>query len=164
MLAIKEDFKRKQPILSLLVLIIYRFGNLVYYKIKIPIIRQILWIIYRVLDLIFNRAIIGIEIPAQCKIGAGFSLRHPNGIIIHQSAVIGSNATLYQQVTIGLKLSKKDKSNLAANIGNNVTISAGAKILGNISILDNSIIGANAVVTRDVPQNSIAVGIPAIIK
>lgn len=75
-----------------------------------------------------------------------------NGIIIHYNARFGKNCTIYQQVTIGGKNSK------AANIGDNVSIEAGAKIIGGVNIGNNVIIGANTVVTKDIPDDSIVVG------
>jgi len=79
-----------------------------------------------------------------------------NGIIISHYAFIGSNVTIHYQVTIA-----QDINGRAAKIGNNCIIGAGAKILGNVTIGDNAKIGANAVVLKDVPCNSTAVGVPA---
>ena len=81
---------------------------------------------------------------------------HLNGIVISHYAKIGKNCIIYQQVTIA-----EDGNQRAATIGDNVSIGAGAKILGNISIGDNVKIGANAVVTKDIPSNCTAVGVPA---
>jgi len=81
---------------------------------------------------------------------------HLNGIIISYYAKIGKNCTILQQVTIA-----QDQEGKAATIGDNVVIGAGAKILGGVTIGDNVRIGANAVVTKDIPSNSIAVGVPA---
>ena len=93
--------------------------------------------------------------------GAQFASRpilphHLNGIIISHYAKIGKNCVIYQQVTIA-----EDGNQHAATIGDNVSIGAGAKILGNITIGDNVKIGANAVVTKDIPSNCVAVGVPA---
>lgn len=83
---------------------------------------------------------------------------HPLGIVIGEGVIIGNNVTIYQNVTLG----RKDKEiNKYPIIGDNVTIYAGAKILGNVKIGNNAIVGANAVVLKDVPDNSIAVGVPA---
>lgn len=79
-----------------------------------------------------------------------------NGIVIHPTAKIGANCTIHQQVTIGT-----NKNNVSAEIGNNVFIGAGAKIIGEIKIGDNVKIGANSVVLCDVPSNCTAVGCPA---
>lgn len=82
----------------------------------------------------------------------------------HPKAVIGEDCKIFQGVTIGSKWSKASCLGEAPRIGNNVMIGAGAVILGNITIGDDSIIGANAVVTHSIPKNSLAVGVPAIIK
>lgn len=98
----------------------------------------------------------GISIPAECVIGKGLRIHHFGGIIFHPSVEIGENCTIYHQVTIG------DRGGFggAAKIGNNVMIGAGAKIIGEIAIGDNCKIGANAVLTKDMPPNSVAIGSP----
>jgi len=86
---------------------------------------------------------------------------HPLGIVVATNGEIGKNCTIYQNVTIGAK--NKDLAYLPEHfpkIGNNVTIYAGACVVGGITIGDNVVIGANAVVTQDVPENSYAVGNP----
>lgn len=99
----------------------------------------------------------GISIPAAAEIGKGLRIHHFGGIIFHSSVKMGEHCTIYQGVTIG------DKGGWGAppKIGNNVLIGAGAKVLGDITVGDNTAIGANAVVVASVPDNSIAVGIPA---
>lgn len=94
-------------------------------------------------------------ISPKCKIGNNIHFMHLDGITIGSGAIIGDNCTIYHQVTIGKKNGK------FPIIGNNVTIYPGAKIIGDVKIGDNSIIGANAVVIKDVPENSVAVGVPA---
>lgn len=103
--------------------------------------------------------ITGISIPAETSINKGLRIHHFGGIIFHSKAKIGKYCTIYQGTTIG------DKGGWggAPSIGNNVTIGAGAKILGEIKIGNNVIIGANAVVTKSLPANVIAGGIPATI-
>lgn len=96
----------------------------------------------------------GISIPACCRIGEGFRIHHFGGIIFHPSVEIGDNCTLYQGVTIG----DRGESGKAAKIGNNVLIGAGAKIIGEITIEDNCMIGANAVVTKNMPAGTTAIG------
>ena len=98
----------------------------------------------------------GISIPARCRIGKGLRIHHFGGIILHSTAELGENCTLYHGVTIG----DRGGSGGAARIGNNVLIGAGAKIIGEITIGDNCVIGANTVVTKDMPPATVAVGSP----
>lgn len=99
----------------------------------------------------------GADIPLNCQIEGGLRLPHPNGIVIHPGAKIGPNCLIFQQVTLGARSSGSGAPIIAAN----VDISAGAKILGSIHIGERAIIGANAVVLKDVPAGATAVGIPA---
>ena len=103
-------------------------------------------------------AVCGTDIPLNCKIGGGFMMPHPNGIVIHPDVVIGPNCLIFQQVTIGA-----DSKPGVPTIGGHVDIGAGAKVLGDITIGDNVKIGANSVVVNDVPANVTVVGIPATI-
>ena len=105
----------------------------------------------------FWSIVTGADIPLNCCIGGGLLMPHPNGIVIHPAAVIGPNCLIFQQVTIG------SRGDGAPIIGGHVDIGAGAKVLGKISIGDNAIIGANAVVLIDVPAGATAVGVPATI-
>jgi serine O-acetyltransferase len=106
----------------------------------------------------FSRHMTGIEIHPGAQIGRGFFIDHGMGVVIGETAVIGDNVLLYQQVTLGGTGLEKGKRH--PTIGNNVVIGAGAKVLGNITVGDNSYIGANAVVIKDVPPNSTVVGVP----
>jgi serine O-acetyltransferase len=110
---------------------------------------------------LLNFLIFGIEIGLQCEIGGGLYIPHPVGTVIGATK-IGQNATILQGVTLGAK--EIDISYLPQNrptIGDNVTIGAGAKVLGGIVIGDNVTIGANAVVTKSLPDNVVAAGVPA---
>lgn len=98
----------------------------------------------------------GISIPARCRIGKGLRIHHFGGIIFHPTAELGEYCTLYHGVTIG----DRGGSGGTAKIGNHVRIGAGAKIIGEITIGDYCIIGANAVVTKDMPPATVAVGAP----
>lgn len=105
------------------------------------------------------------RISSSCKVGKNTEFMHSGmGTTIHAKAVIGDNCKIFQNVTIGSKWSNGKCENEAPVIGDNVVIGAGAAILGNITIGNNVIIGANAVVITNVPDNSIAVGVPAVIK
>jgi len=97
----------------------------------------------------------GIEIHPETKINNGFYIGHWGGIVINSKVMIGNNCNISQGVTIGS--TKKG----VPIINNNVYIGPGAKIFGNVTIGSNVSIGANAVVTKDIPDNGVAVGIPA---
>lgn len=105
-----------------------------------------------------SRFATGIEIHPGAKIGKGFFIDHGMGVVIGETAVIGDNVLLYQGVTLGGTGMEKGKRH--PTIGNNVVIGTGAKVLGNITVGDNSYVGANAVVIKDVPPNSTVVGVP----
>lgn len=100
----------------------------------------------------------GIEIHPGAVIGKGFFIDHGHGVIIGETAVVGDNVTLYQGVTLGG--TGKEKGKRHPTIGNNVMISAGAKVLGSFQVGENSKIGAGSVVVKPVPPNSTVVGIP----
>lgn len=106
----------------------------------------------------FSRHFTGIEIHPGAQIGRRFFIDHGMGVIIGETAIIGDDVLLYQGVTLGGTGIQKGKRH--PTIGNNVVIGAGAKVLGNITVEDNSYIGANAVVIKDVPHNSTVVGVP----
>ena len=108
----------------------------------------------------FIEIITGISIPAQATIGKGLRIHHFGGIILHSAAVVGDHCTIYHGVTVG------DRGGWggAPRVGNRVLIGAGAKLIGQIVIGDDSIIGANAVVLSSVPARHIAVGVPATVK
>ena len=101
----------------------------------------------------------GIEIHPGATIGQGLVIDHGMGVVIGETTEIGDNCTLYQGVTLGG--TGKDVGKRHPTLGNNVLVGAGAKVLGPFKIEDNSKIAANAVVLKEVPENSTAVGIPA---
>lgn len=140
-------------------LVIYRFGRW-RYGIQSKWLRKFFSACYRVLYKLVQ-IVTGIEIPCEVEIGKNFVIDHFGGIVISGYAKFGSNCRIRNGVVVGL--SRADDP-CAPQFGNNVDIGAGAKVLGRISIGDNVLIGANAVVLRDVPSNSIAVGVPAIVK
>lgn len=106
----------------------------------------------------YGRFMTGIEIHPGASIGNSLFIDHGMGVVIGETSIIGDNVTLYQGVTLGG--TGKQKTKRHPTIGNNVVVGTGAKILGNITVGDNSYIGANAVVIRDVPANSTIVGVP----
>ncbi|MCK9221077.1 MAG: serine O-acetyltransferase [Limnochordia bacterium] len=105
-----------------------------------------------------TRFFTGIEIHPGAVIGKGFFIDHGMGVVVGETAEIGDNVTLYQGVTLGG--TGKEKGKRHPTIGNNVMISAGAKVLGSFSVGENAKIGAGAVVLREVPPNSTVVGVP----
>ncbi len=105
------------------------------------------------------RAFTGIEIHPGAKIGRGVMIDHGMGVVIGETAEVGDGCTIYQNVTLGG--TGKDTGKRHPTIGKNVMIGAGAKVLGPFSVGDNSKIAANAVVLREVPENSTCVGVPA---
>lgn len=109
----------------------------------------------------FNKLkrICGIELNQHTSIGYGLRLPHCGGIVIHPNSVIGNNCEIMQGVTIGNNILKSRTE--VPIIGNEVLICSGAKIIGAVKIGDIVVIGANAVVNKDVDNNSIVVGIPA---
>lgn len=100
----------------------------------------------------------GIEIHPGATIGRGLFIDHGHGVVIGETAIVGDNVTLYQGVTLGG--TGKEHGKRHPTVGNNVMISAGAKILGSFTIGENSKIGAGSVVLSEVPPNSTVVGVP----
>ncbi|WP_412521669.1 serine O-acetyltransferase [Staphylococcus simulans] len=105
-----------------------------------------------------SRFFTGIEIHPGAKIGKRLFIDHGMGVVIGETCTIGDNVTIYQGVTLGG--TGKEKGKRHPDIGDNVLIAAGSKILGNIKVDSNVNIGANSVVLRDVPSYSTVVGIP----
>ena len=139
------------------VMFFYKIGNIFWrYNLKF-LGRMIMWI---------GRIFTGIEIHPAAKIGNKFFMDHGFGIVIGETAEIGENVTIYQGVTLG-GIMPSIESDLQRNqkrhptIGNNVIIGSGAQILGAIKVGDNARIGANSVVSRDVPPNVTVAGVPA---
>lgn len=106
----------------------------------------------------FARFLTGADIHPGATIGKGFFIDHAVGVVIGETAIIGDNVSIFQGVTLGGVSTSQGKRH--PTIGNNVTIGAGAKVLGNITIGDNVKIGAGSVVIRDVPPDSTVVGVP----
>jgi len=107
----------------------------------------------------FSRFLTGIEIHPAVKIGKNLFIDHGMGIVIGETTIIGNNVSLYQGVTLGGLKNIKQKRH--PTLDDNVIVGAGAKVLGPIKIGKNSKIGANSVVTKNIPPNTTVVGIPA---
>jgi len=105
------------------------------------------------------RFLTGIEIHPAAKLGPGLFIDHGMGVVIGETAEVGENVTLLQGVTLGgTSLTPGEKRH--PTLGNNVVVGAGAKIIGGFKIGDGSRIGAGSVVVREVPTNSVVVGVP----
>ena len=159
---LKEDFKTYKGDWSrqgFWVMVAYRFGCW-RYTIKSGLLRKPFSLLYKILYK-FIQVITGIELPCEVTVGKNFRIDHFGGIIISGFASFGDNCVIRDGVTVGLR---RVDDPVAPQIGNNVDIGTGAKVLGGITIGDHVVIGANAVVLEDVPSNSIAVGVPARIK
>ena len=105
-----------------------------------------------------TRVITGVEIHPAATLGEGLFIDHATGVVIGETAEVGADVTLYQGVTLGGTSLERGKRH--PTVGDRVTIGAGAKVLGPITIGDDTRIGANAVVVKSVPPNSVVVGVP----
>ena len=140
-------------------LVVYRFGRW-RYGVRPALLRRVLSLIYRILFKVVQ-ILTGIELPCETRIGRGFVIDHSGGIVISGYATFGDHCRIRNGVVVGLRHLDEP---VAPIIGNHVDIGSGAKLLGRITIGDRVDIGANAVVLRDVPSDSIAVGVPAVVK
>lgn len=140
-------------------MLVYRFGRW-RYRVRPSLLRKFFSLIYKMLYK-WVQIVTGIELPCEVELGRNFVIDHFGGIVISGYARFGDNCRIRNGVVVGLA---KADDPCAPIIGNNVDIGAGAKVLGRIAIGNNVLIGANAVVIEDVPDNSIAVGVPAMIK
>jgi len=131
-------------------LILHRLAHKLY-KLKVPFLPRLISQ--------FSRFITGIEIHPGATIGKNFFIDHGMGVVIGETAIIGDNCLVYQGVTLGG--TGKECGKRHPTIGNNVTLGAGAILLGNISIGDNSNVGAGSVVIKSAKENSTLVGVPA---
>lgn len=138
------------------VMVVYRLGRW-RYGVRPVLLRKFFSLIYKVLYKLVQ-ILTGIEFPCEVQVGRHFVIDHFGGIVVSGYARFGDNCRIRTGVVIGLS---RVEDPCAPVFGNNVDIGAGAKVLGRITIGDNVAIGANSVVTRDVPSNSIAVGVPA---
>lgn len=138
------------------VMVIYRFGRW-RYTLTNAYVRKPFSMFYKILYKLVQ-ILTGIELPCEVPVGANFRFDHFGGIIISGFASFGADCIIRNNVTIGLR---RTDSPAAPRFGNNVDIGTGAVILGDITIGNNVRIGANAVVLTDVPDNAIAVGVPA---
>lgn len=130
-------------------IIAYRVAH-VFYLAKIPFLPRFISQV--------TKFFTGIEIHPGAAIGKGLFIDHGMGVVIGETSVIGDNVTLFQGVTLGG--TGKEKGKRHPTLGSNIVVGTGAKVLGNIKVGDGVMIGANAVVVKDVPDDSTVVGVP----
>lgn len=140
-------------------LVVYRFGRW-RYGVRPRLMRAPFSVLYKILFK-WIQIVTGIELPCEVRIGRNFVIDHFGGIVVSGYAAFGDNCRIRNGVVVGLA---RTDDPCAPTIGDNVDIGTGAKVLGRIRIGNNVAIGANAVVISDVPDNSIAVGVPAVVK
>ena len=138
-------------------LCLHRIANLLW-KIKFNFIAKIIAYI--------SRMITGIEIHPKAKIGDNLFIDHGMGVVIGETSEIGNNVTIYHMVTLGgiapsIKSNEQRNTKRHPTLMDNVVVGSGAQILGPVIVGKNAKVGANAVVTKDVPENAVMVGIPA---
>jgi serine O-acetyltransferase len=140
-------------------LLVYRFGRW-RYGVRPVWLRKLFSGIYHLLFK-FVQIVAGIELPCEVALGPGFVIDHFGGIVVSGYTRFGAHCRIRTGVVIGIA---KVGDTAAPQFGDHVDIGAGAKVIGGIRIGNNVSIGANAVVLCDVPDNCIAVGVPAVVK
>ena len=155
-----KNILKKDPAAKNLLYVIFLYQGfhiLVFHKFAHFLYKHNIMFLARLISQI-ARFFTGIEIHPGAVLGKRLFIDHGMGIVIGETATIGENCTIYHNVTLGG--TGKDKNKRHPDIGNNVIIGSGAKILGPIKIGNNVKIGANAVVLKDILENSTVVGIP----
>lgn len=140
-------------------LLVYRFGRW-RYGVRPALLRKVFSLIYKLLYKLVQ-IVTGIELPCEVRIGRHFVIDHFGGIVVSGYASFGDHCRIRNGVVVGLR--RVDEP-CAPQVGSNVDIGAGAKLLGSIRIGNNVAIGANAVVLCDVPDDHVAYGVPATVK
>lgn len=140
-------------------MVVYRFGRW-RYGVRPALLRKVFSFFYRIAYKLVQ-IMTGIELPCEVEVGRNFVIDHSGGIVVSGYARFGNDCRIRTGVVVGLA---RVDDPCAPQIGDNVDIGAGAKVLGRITIGNNVLIGANAVVVRDVPADSIAVGVPATVR
>ena len=140
-------------------MVVYRFGRW-RYGVKPGLLRKFFSLCYHVAYKLVQ-ILTGIELPCEVEVGRNFVIDHSGGVVVSGYARFGNDCRIRTGVVVGLA---RVEDPCAPQIGDNVDIGAGAKVLGRITIGNNVLIGANAVVVCDVPDDSIAVGVPAVVR
>ena len=159
---IRQDFRNHGGSLGaqgFWVMTVYRFGRW-RYGVRPALLRKLMSLGYHVAYKLVQ-ILTGIELPCEVEIGRNFVIDHFGGIVVSGYAKFGDDCRIRTGVVVGLA---RVDDPCAPVIGDHVDIGTGAKLLGRIRIGNNVLIGANAVVVTDVPDDSIAVGVPATIR
>jgi len=159
---IRQDFRNHGGSLGaqgFWVMAVYRFGRW-RYGVRPALLRKLMSLAYHVAYKLVQ-VLTGIELPCEVEIGRNFVIDHFGGIVVSGYAKFGDDCRIRTGVVVGLA---RVDDPCAPVIGNHVDIGTGAKLIGRIRIGNNVLIGANAVVVTDVPDDSIAVGVPAAIR
>ena len=140
-------------------MLVYRFGRW-RYGVRPALLRKLCSLLYHVLFKLVQ-VFTGIELPCEVQVGRNFVIDHFGAIVVSGYAKFGDDCRIRTGVVVGLA---RTEDPCAPQIGNNVDIGAGAKVLGRITVGNNVRIGANAVVLQDVPDDCVAAGVPAVIR
>ena len=140
-------------------MLVYRFGRW-RYGVRPALLRKLCSLLYHFLFKLVQ-VLTGIELPCEVQVGRNFVIDHFGAIVVSGYARFGDDCRIRTGVVVGLA---RTEDPCAPQIGNNVDIGAGAKVLGRITIGNNVRIGANAVVLQDVPDDCVAAGVPAVIR
>ncbi|OON99348.1 MAG: serine O-acetyltransferase [Epulopiscium sp. Nele67-Bin004] len=156
-----DTYKQKDPAATSTLLIILTYPGvhaIFLHRIANKLWKEKFYFLARVVSQV-SRFMTGIEIHPGAAIGKRLFIDHGMGVVIGETAVIGDDVTIFHQVTLGG--TGKHVGKRHPTLENNVLVSAGAKVIGDITIGENSRIGSNAVILGDVPKNATAVGCPA---
>jgi serine O-acetyltransferase len=137
------------------------FQAVLLYRVSHHLYRQRGWIYLPWFLSRLSLAITGAEIEFNAEIGPGMFVAHPVGIVVGRGTVIGSDVTLFQGVTFGVRSWHPDQIRKFPRVGNKCFFFSGAAVVGDVTIGDECIVGAHAVVTRDVPSGAMALGVVA---
>ncbi|MFC7545719.1 serine acetyltransferase [Plantactinospora sp. GCM10030261] len=148
---LRQDYPRNRDPLAKIVITVFRFGQ--WTTARRTLTRRLWSVPYRVLNLLVVRLGTHSDLPRDVTCGPGLRLFHPYGLVLHRGARLGSGVSLYHHVTIG----RRDSSGEPV-LGDEVTVGAGAMVLGPVTIGDRARIGARALVLDDVPTDGTALG------